>query len=330
MIQPLALMLLMSVSAFAADTPFDATSAMTRARELRPYVSSGTPGPLWTAFGDDMRGAMGDSLRFAAVVASIPGQVGSITEVLDEKVVRDMGWTYRAHCRFEKVPVPLVLTISFHDDGLVSGLLVQEEKQAFASTKLDYVTKTELKLPFEGEWYVFWGGRTIDENYHAVSKSQRFANDLLIMKDDATHSGDGSKLSDYYCYGMKVLAPAAGTIVWSCDSLPDQVPGKMDSKNPIGNGVVIDHGNGEFSVLAHMQPKSLKVKTGHKVKQNHELGLCGNSGNTSEPHIHYHLQDGPDMKTAEGLPAPFVKLMVDGKPVAKSELVKGHTVSREK
>lgn len=319
-----------STAASAAGAPFDSTAALARARELRPFVSSGTPGPLWTAFGPQMRAAMSDSLRFAGIVAGIHTQVGAIMEVIDEKVRREMGWTYRARCRFEKVPVPLVLSISFGDDGLVNGLNVLEDKQAFASTKLDYITKTTLSLPFQGDWYVFWGGRTIDENYHAVSKSQRFAADLLIMKDGASHSGNGSQLSDYYSYGAEVLAPAAGMIVWSCDSLPDQQPGQMDPKNPIGNGVVIDHGNGEFSLLAHLQPKSLRAKTGDTVKAGAVLGLCGNSGNTSEPHIHYHLQDGPDIKTAEGLPAPFANLVVNGKPVAKAELVKGQTVSRGK
>ncbi len=316
--------------AWAADSAFDSTASLTRARELRTFVSSGTPGPLWQSLNGQMRSAMGDSLRFAGVVASIHAQIGSITEVVDENVSRQTGWTYRGRCRFERAPAPLVLTIAFDPDGLVNSLLVQPDKQPYASTKLDYETKTTLALPFNGEWFVFWGGRNIDDNYHAVSKSQRFAYDLLVMKNGSSHSGDGSKLADYYCYGTDVLAPAAGSVVWSCDSLPDQLPGQMDPKNPVGNGVVIEHGNGEFSLLAHMQPKSLRVKTGDKVKGSAVIGRCGNSGNTSEPHIHYHLQDGPDMKTAEGLPAPFSKLIVDGKPVATAELMKGQSVSRGK
>ncbi len=316
--------------AFATDAPFDSTAALARARELRPYLSSGTPGPLWTSFGPQMRAAMGDSLKFAGVVASIHGQLGAITEVIDEKVSPQKGWIYRARCKFKEAPAPLMLIIAFEADGLVSGLLVQPEKQPFASTKLDYQTKTKLALPFNGDWFVFWGGRDIDDNYHAVSKSQRFAYDILMMKDGSSHTSTGTVLSDYYCYGAEVLAPAAGTIVWSCDSLPDQTPGKMDPQNPVGNGVVIDHGNGEFSLLAHMQPKSLRVKTGDNVKASAVLGLVGNSGNTTEPHIHYHLQDGPDMKTAEGLPAPFSNLIVNGKPVAKAELTKGQTVRRAK
>jgi hypothetical protein len=325
---PALLLAAAAAPAFAADAAFDSSAALARARELRPFVSSGTPGPLWVAFAPQMRAAMGDSLRFAGIMASIHGQVGAIAEVIDEKLLREMGWTYRARCRFEKVPAPLVLVIALDDDARVSGLLVQPERQPYASTKLDYVAKTSLQLPFANAWYVFWGGRTIDENYHAISKSQRFAYDLLVMKDGVSHAGEGTKLTDYYSYGAEVFAPAAGTVVWSCDSLPDQQPGQMDPKNPIGNGVVIDHGNGEFSLLAHMQPRSLKVKTGDTVKAGALLGLCGNSGNTSEPHIHYHLQDGPDLKTAEGLPAPFSNLIVNGKPVAKAELTKGQSVRR--
>lgn len=326
----LLLVLVTASPAWATDAPFDSTAALARARELRPYISSGTPGPLWTSFGSQMRAAMGDSLKFAGVVASIHGQLGAITEVVEENVSPQTGWLYRARCRFENAPAPLTLIIAFDPQGLVTGMLVQPEKQAYASTKLDYQTKTKLTLPFQGEWFVFWGGRDIDHNYHAVSKSQRFAYDLLMMKDGSSHTSTGTVLSDYYCYGAEVLAPAAGTIVWSCDSLPDQVPGQMDPANPVGNGVVIDHGNGEFSLLAHMQPKSLRVKVGDQVKASALLGLVGNSGNTSEPHIHYHLQNGPDMKSAEGLPAPFSNLMVNGKPVAKSELLKGQTVSRGK
>jgi len=327
----LAVLLVAAASpAWATDAPFDSTAALARARELRPYISSGTPGPLWTSFGPQMRAAMGDSLKFAGVVASIHGQLGAITEVVDETLSPQTGWLYRARCRFEKAPAPLMLIIAFDVQGLVTGMLVQPERTPYASTKLDYVAKTTLALPFKGDWFVFWGGHDIDNNYHAVSKSQRFAYDLLMMKGGSSHTSTGTVLSDYYCYGAEVLAPAAGAIVWSCDSLPDQVPGQMDPQNPVGNGVVIDHGNGEFSLLAHMQPKSLRVKTGDKVKASQVIGLVGNSGNTSEPHIHYHLQDGPDMKTAEGLPAPFSNLIVNGKPVAKAELLKGQTVSRGK
>jgi hypothetical protein len=313
-----------------AAAPVDSTAALALAHQLRPHVSKGKPGPLWAVFDDAMRSAMGDSTRFVAAMEGIHAQTGAITEVLEEKMSLEQGvWMYRATCRFEKATDPLVLLIAIKPDGRVAGLAVRPQPpRAFASTKLDYVTRTKLQLPFRDEWFVFWGGHTLEENRHAVSKAQRFAYDLLIVKGEETHTGDGKKLADYYCYGAEILAPADGVVVETCDSLPDQTPGAMDPGHPAGNHVVIDHGNGEFSMLAHLQPKSVRVKTGDRVKAGDVLGLCGNSGNTTEPHLHYHLQDGPDMGTAEGLPAAFTGLCVDGKPVDRSEPTRGQSIKR--
>jgi len=310
----------------------DSTSVIARARELTPFVSQNSPGPLWSAFDASMRAAMEDSLNFARTLDAIHVTVGVIEKILSEAVTQDNGvWVYKATCNFEKISEPASLFIALTPEGRIAGLAVrpQEKPQKeFESTKLDYLTKTPLQLPFQGEWYVFWGGRTLAENYHAVSKSQRFAYDLIIMKDGASHTGDGKKLTDYYAYGADIMAPAAGQIVWSCDSLPNQEIGRSDRQHPVGNGVVIDHGDGEFSLIAHMQPKSQKFKMGDRVKAGDVLGKCGNSGNTSEPHIHYHLMDGADMKTAEGLPVVFTALCVDGTKVEKAEPKKGQRIKR--
>jgi hypothetical protein len=325
----LALILCAAIPTFArAAAPIDSTAALARARELRPHVSTNTPGPLWTSFDATMRTAMGDSTRFAAALDGIHAQVGTILSVISEEMSMDRGmWVYRASCRFEKAPEPLLLLIAVTPEGKVSGLAVRPgEPKEYASTKLDYVTKTELHLPFRDEWFVFWGGRTLADNYHAASKSQRFAYDMVIVKDASSHKNDGKELTDYYCYGAEILAPAAGQIVWSCDSLPNQSPGSMDPSHPVGNGVVIDHKNGEFSLIAHLQPKSQPFKVGDSVKLGDVVGKCGNSGNTTEPHLHYHLQDGPDIKTAEGLPAPFVGICVDGTKQAKAEPKKNQKI----
>jgi hypothetical protein len=314
----------------ATATPIDSTTAFSRARALAPRVGRAESGPLWSAFDDAMRAAMGDSIRFDAMLTGILVETGPLLEIIEERLDRERTmWVYRARCRFKNSEAPLLMLMAFAPDGRVAGLAVQPDTpQEYPSTKMDYQTRTELDLPFHGEWYVVWGGRYIDDNYHAVSKSQRFAQDLLVLKDDETHSGDGSKLTDYYAYGQEVLAPGAGTIVWACDSLPDQPIGTRNPAQPIGNGVIIDHGDGEFSVLAHMQPGSLRVRVGDTVDANTVLGLVGNSGNTTEPHIHYHLMDGPDMATADGLPVRFKEVVVDGKTVPWAELVRGETVRR--
>jgi hypothetical protein len=324
-------LLAVHASAYAtSDAPLDSSATIARGRALTPHVANAESGPLWTVFDQAMRAAMGDSTRFDAMLIGIRVETGALQEVITERAdpERDM-WVYRARCKFERSEAPLVVLIAFAPDGRVSGLAVQPDTpQEYPSTQLDYQVKTTLDLPFRGEWYVVWGGRFIDDNYHAVSKSQRFAMDLLVLKNNETHSGQGQQLSDYYCYGQEVLAPGVGTVVWTRDDLPDQKIGTTNAANPVGNGVVIDHGDGEFSLLAHMQPGSLRVRVGDTVDATTVLGLVGNSGNTTEPHIHYHLQNGPDMTTAEGLPVRFREVVVDGVTVPWAELVRGQMVSR--
>ena len=199
-------------------------------------------------------------------------------------------------------------------------------RRAYESAYTERQSLARLRLPFEGEWTVIWGGHTIEQNYHAMLRDQRFAHDLVIQKNGSSHTGDGKKLTDYHCYGQRILAPGDGEVVWQRDSLPDQPIGSTDAKNAVGNGVIIDHGTGEYSLLAHLQPHSLKVHLGQKLKVGDWVGLCGNSGNTSEPHLHYHLQSGPRPLESEGYPAFFNDLVIDDQPVVRGEIVKGQRV----
>jgi hypothetical protein len=326
MTAPVALFLVLA----AAPSPaaIDSAAAIERARSLHPAVSRGDAPALWREFDSRMRQAMKDSASFAAQMARIHTATGAIDSVLEEQVSRSgPDWVYQARCRFTNVPVISRLTIGIAPDGRISQLSVRpDERKAYPSPFMDYRTKTRLRLPFKGEWYVFWGGRTLDRNHHAASRSQRFAHDLAIMRDGSTHTGDGRRLKDYHCYGKPVLAPADGVVAWIEDGHPDQAIGTSDPAHPIGNGVVIDHGNGEFSVIAHLQPGSLKVKLDQRVKAGQTLGKVGNSGNTSEPHVHYHLQNAIDMREADGLPAFFEHLIIDGSRTERAEIVRGQRV----
>ncbi len=205
---------------------------------------------------------------------------------------------------------------------------VRPEARPHVTRFLDYETRTPLRLPFHGEWTVVWGGSAIQDNYHAVSNDQRFAYDLWVVRDGSSHGGEGTLPSDYYCFGLPVLAPARGTVVWARDGLPDNRPGQLDPGEPFGNGVMLDHGNGEFSVLAHFRRDSVRVERGQHVAEGEALGECGNSGNSSEPHLHYHLQNGPDLMVSEGLPARFVDYLANGAPVERGMPVKGERVQR--
>jgi murein DD-endopeptidase MepM/ murein hydrolase activator NlpD len=96
----------------------------------------------------------------------------------------------------------------------------------------------------------------------------------------------------------------------------------------VGNHVIIDHGNGEFSLLAHLRRGTLAVELGQTVTAATPLGRCGHSGNTSEPHLHYHLQDTAVFGKGVGLPAQFQGYVADGEAVARGEPVKGQTIRR--
>ncbi|MCC7356204.1 MAG: M23 family metallopeptidase [Candidatus Doudnabacteria bacterium] len=191
----------------------------------------------------------------------------------------------------------------------------------------DYKTKTPLALPFKGTWIVGNGGRNPSKNNHLGQDGDGPENQMFAYDFTKDHSNEGKDLEDYEAFGSEVIAPADGVISQVIDGNQDNPIGESDWVMLSGNTIVIDHGNGEWSVLAHFKHNSISVKVGDKVKQGDVLGLCGNTGNTSEPHIHYHLQDGPNMHNAKGLPAQFTEITVDDKLVQDAEPEGDQTVS---
>lgn len=101
----------------------------------------------------------------------------------------------------------------------------------------------------------------------------------------------------------------------------------MDPKNPPGNHVIIDLGNKEFALLAHLQQDSVSVSEGDEVRPGQPVGLCGNSGNTSEPHLHFHVQDSNKFGKGNGKPVFFHNYFSNGRPVQRGEPVRGEIIS---
>ncbi|MDB4964748.1 MAG: peptidase [Myxococcales bacterium] len=141
--------------------------------------------------------------------------------------------------------------------------------------------------------------------------SQRFAIDWVqVNAAGRTSNGDEKKNKSYSCYGAHALAVADGTVVATKDGLAENIPGPTRAV-PItletigGNHVIVDVGGGRYALYAHLQPKSLRVKVGDHVKRGQLLGLVGNSGNSTEPHLHFHVADRPSSLAAEGLPYEF-------------------------
>lgn len=183
----------------------------------------------------------------------------------------------------------------------------------------DHESAVEYRLPFDGLWHIAWGGSTELENYHIVAPDQRHALDIGVWKDGGVHSGDGTQNTDYWAYGQAVLAPAAGTVVTVVDGQPDETPRETTNiVNPAGNHVVIEVADGEYVLIAHLQPGSITVAEGDVLTAGQQIGLVGNSGNTSHPHIHMHAQDQPVFgQGATGLPMVFVDFVANGEPVER-------------
>src|SRR5262249_7664582 len=130
--------------------------------------------------------------------------------------------------------------------------------------------------------------------------------------------GASSKNENFCGYGAEVLAVANGVVSGLKDGLPENTPLSPKRAVPItletapGNYIILDLGNGRLALYAHLQPKSLRVKVGDSVRRGQVLGLVGNSGNASGPHLHFHIIEGNSPFAAEGLPFVFESFEVLG------------------
>ena len=139
--------------------------------------------------------------------------------------------------------------------------------------------------------------------------AQRFAIDWVRHGEDGrTYSGDRLVNKNYHAYGSEALAVADGVISETKDSILENVPGPTSRAVPItletigGNHVIINLGGGRFAFYAHLQPGSLRVRVGDRVTKGQVVGLVGNSGNSTEPHLHFHITNGNSPLGSDGLP----------------------------
>jgi hypothetical protein len=153
---------------------------------------------------------------------------------------------------------------------------------------------------------------------------QRFAIDWMRLDDQGRLlHGDEASLPSYAAYGADVIAVADGKVVAVLDDLKEQIGGKLPDIASItletidGNHVIIDIGGGAYAFYAHLQPGSINVRVGAHVKRGQVLGKLGNSGNTSAPHLHFHIMDGLSTLGSNGLPYEIDSFAFDGEVSAK-------------
>ena len=242
--------------------------------------------------------------KFTQVSAGLKMQLGSIKKT---RFIRLQKLSAFYETTFDNAV--LGMTITLNDKNEISGLLFAEYKEAKEIIR----NATKMKLPFKGEWNVTWGGDTKEQNYHVESVAQKNAFDILIKdKNGSTHKGTGATNEDYYAFGKELYAPCDGEIVLVVDGIKDNIPGNLNPIYVPGNTVIIKTATGEYVFFAHFKQHSIVVKQGQKISTGELLGLCGNSGNSTEPHLHFHLQNDEDMVKATGAKCYFDQLKVNG------------------
>jgi Peptidase family M23 len=170
--------------------------------------------------------------------------------------------------------------------------------------------------------------------------AQRFAIDWEQLDEQGRiYVGDPKTPESYIIYSKPAYAVADAQVITVRDGLPDTPIGSLPDNIPLeeadGNHVVLDLGNGRYALYAHFKPGSVRVYKGQRVRRGQVLGLVGTSGNSSEPHLHFQVTDGPSPMLSNGVPyllrdftatrrgvstAAFDQAIIDGKPIPTEPL----------
>ncbi len=223
-------------------------------------------------------------------------------------------WVHRLESKREPVVTAVLYQFALDDKRQLARLLIREHwfLDSLEPPADQYLPVTRLHFPGAGEWTISHGGRSDATNHHYKTVGQRFAYDIIVKKNGRRKPA-GAPSSDnrsYFCYGRELLAPAAGTVTLAINDVKDNIPGQAGKRG--GNGVIIDHGFGEYSALWHAIPGSVRVQAGEEVTVGQVIALAGNSGHSSGPHLHYQLSTRGLRGGDFGLPAPFVDVWIDG------------------
>ncbi len=251
--------------------------------------------------------ALGFALLFSGGMRAVVGWL--LLLGLGQLVAPLTGIAVLVHAlRRRRLSAPMALALGASLVGLWPGLWTFGVLQIAFPASLDTTRPAAtVRLPSNETLRVVFGGDALRTNRHAFTPDQRWAYDMVI--EPALHGS--ARLEDYGCHGTPVVAPVSSRVRSAVDGLPDALPGapSNDTENPLGNNVVLELETGTFLVLAHLAPGSVRVREGETVREGQVVGACGNSGNTSEPHIHIHHQrqdpTGRPVNVSEGLPLYF-------------------------
>jgi murein DD-endopeptidase MepM/ murein hydrolase activator NlpD len=299
----ISLFLIFTITVSYAQTETEAQKIVSA--KIENHFNRGEYDSIFSTFSSNMQNAL-PLEKTVAFFTTLKLQAGQITKREFYKFVNPYA-TYKTN--FERMLCSI--NIALDNNSKITGMFVKPFVETNQPTLQRNITK--LILPFKDEWTVIWGGDTKELNYHVSHQAQKNAFDLVITDESGkSFRTDGRKNEDYYAFGKELIAPCDGEVVLVVDGIKDNAPGVMNPTYVPGNTVIIKTEKGEYLLFAHFKQQSILVKQGQNVKQGQLLGLCGNSGNSSEPHLHFHIQNIEDMNGATGAKCYFENIVVNG------------------
>ncbi|HEY3402688.1 MAG TPA: DUF3887 domain-containing protein [Ohtaekwangia sp.] len=299
-----------------SETP----ASMNIVRRFEENYNLGLYDSIFTMFSPEMQ----NSLPIDKTVKFFTGLKSQAGQIQNHEFIRYENETSASYkTTFERALFSV--NISINKQSKINGLYVKPYIESNAPKMERNVTK--LKLPFHDEWTVVWGGDTRELNYHVDHAAQKNAFDMVIMNAQGkSFKTDGKVNEDYYAFGKELLAPCDGEVVLVVDGIKDNKPGELNPVYIPGNTVIIKTAKLEYLFFAHFKQHSIKVTQGQSVKQGQLLGLCGNSGNSSEPHLHFHIQNIENMNNATGVKCYFDTIIVNDQARSDYSPVKKDTI----
>lgn len=180
----------------------------------------------------------------------------------------------------------------------------------------------DLSSPLRGARYVvLHGGASPFTNGHFRVRPQNYALDILglnVLGMRADIFGDRSDLESYSIFGAELYSPCTGSIAVAMDDYEDLIPPATDPEHPAGNHVLVEC-EGVEVLLAHMKQGSLRVEVGDSVTVETVLGQVGNTGNSSEPHLHIHAEQGGEPGVI--LDGKAVPITIDGRFLVRGDII---------
>lgn len=291
--------------------------------KLTEYFNNGQYEAIFSTYTEKMKSSfpLEKSIAFFTGVRSDKGPITKREFIKFEKIGTYVSAVYQVW--FEKKQA--LLRISLDNDDRISSLYFR--KPATTSLNIPLRNTLPLSLPFKGSWTVRWGGETAELNYHITNRAQKGAFDFVAVDTfGKTYINSGTKNEDFYGFGKEILSPCDGEVISVISGVKDNTIGETNQSVYPGNSIIIKMNNDEFVVLSHFKYRSIKVQEGQFVKRGDIVGLCGNSGNSSGPHLHMHIQNIENSNYATSIKCFFENLYVNGEYKVEYSPIKNDTI----